>query len=400
MPKSIKVTKKNIEPTSSPVQSISRSNLKTGLVEALVATTAGRCEFRGCNDFLFIHHVTHQTGNFSEKAHIVAYKENGPRGLEGPRPQDINSIDNLMLICARCHKLIDDFPLLYPRSELELQKKDHEDRIKRVSELGPELQTFGLIFKSKIGSLTTEISTGEIFKAVHPRYHSPNSLIMNFNNFGDEASDSYEFTAQRIKRDVAQLYATHSELITKIKHLSVFGLGPIPLLVTLGNCLSNTVSTDFYQCHRDQPDRWMWQNGGDLAQFKAELIRSGDNKKNVALLLSLSGKISLTTLPSSLDASYFVYEITLANKVPHVEFLRQRQDLENFRMEYRGFLSKLRANHPAVEEIHVFPAIPTPIAITCGFDLLPKVDPVLVVYDNNKSEGGFVPRLKVNTHEQ
>jgi hypothetical protein len=38
--------------------------------------------------------------------------------MDGARPEDINSPDNLVLLCAACHKLIDDrpddYPLLWP----------------------------------------------------------------------------------------------------------------------------------------------------------------------------------------------------------------------------------------------------------------------------------------------
>jgi hypothetical protein len=35
--------------------------------------------------------------------------------------------------------------------------------------------------------------------------------------------------------------------------------------------------------------------------------------------------------------------------------------------------------------------------VACGFDLLPKVDPTLVIYDNLMKDGGFIERLRVNT---
>src|ERR1700693_2573760 len=70
----------------------------------LAVHAGGRCEFRGCNRYLFEHPLTLQGGNFSEHAHIVAFSELGPRGTDGARPEDINSPDNLVLLCATCHK--------------------------------------------------------------------------------------------------------------------------------------------------------------------------------------------------------------------------------------------------------------------------------------------------------
>ena len=115
--------------------------------------------------------------------------------------------------------------------------------------------------------------------------------------------------------------------------------------------------------------------------------------------MSLSGVIHPTSLPADLDNAFTVYEITLADVGPNTGFLRQREDLEAFRHTYRGFLAQLRGSHPGLGEVHVFPAVPAPVAIVCGFDLLPKVDPTLVVYDNVVKDGGFIERLRINDHE-
>jgi hypothetical protein len=40
----------------------------------------GRCEFRECNKKLWIHGLTFEQANFSEMAHIIGAKEDGPRG--------------------------------------------------------------------------------------------------------------------------------------------------------------------------------------------------------------------------------------------------------------------------------------------------------------------------------
>src|SRR5690349_12505715 len=76
----------------------------------LFVYAGGRCEFDGCNKYLLAHHVTLADGNFAQMAHIVAFRVAGPRGREGPRPEEINNVGNLMLLCPECHKLIDDNP--------------------------------------------------------------------------------------------------------------------------------------------------------------------------------------------------------------------------------------------------------------------------------------------------
>ena len=45
-----------------------------GVALQLAVRAGGRCQFRGCNEFLYEHRLTGETGNFAEKAHIVAFR--------------------------------------------------------------------------------------------------------------------------------------------------------------------------------------------------------------------------------------------------------------------------------------------------------------------------------------
>ena len=64
----------------------------------LCVHAGGRCEFDGCNTYLFEDSLTLTDGNFSEAAHIVAFREQGPRGADANRPANINQLANLMLL--------------------------------------------------------------------------------------------------------------------------------------------------------------------------------------------------------------------------------------------------------------------------------------------------------------
>src|SRR5687768_9004487 len=111
----------------SPVQSARAIKPPTRILLAVAA--GGRCEFPGCNEYLFEHPLTLRSGNFSEYAHVVAFSRAGPRGKDKKRPKDIHGIDNLMLLCQRDHKHIDDNPEQFPREVLEKYKAEHETRI-------------------------------------------------------------------------------------------------------------------------------------------------------------------------------------------------------------------------------------------------------------------------------
>ncbi len=127
-------------------------------------------------------------------------------------------------------------------------------------------------------------------------------------------------------------------------------------------------------------------------------MREGADRSKVALLLSLSGKIHLDNLPRDIDGAFNIYEITLGGSTPNPNpiYLRLKQDLTDFRDVYQQALRKIMHDHVALGEIHLFPAVPAPVAVLCGRELLPKVDPALLVYDSDKKNNGFQPILRVN----
>jgi hypothetical protein len=382
----------------SPVESVARSKLSELTKLTLIARSGGRCQF--CNAYLFEHPLTKGAGNFSENAHIVAFRERGPRG-RGNRPADVDDIENLMLLCKQDHRLIDTNPEEYSREILERCKREHEARIMRVTGIGPAMQTTLVQLKVKIGTQIVEVDRAEAFNAIHPRYPGGERHIIDLTQLGDEEPGAfYALAANLIRRRVAQIYETGRE-IENTKHLSVLALAPIPLLITLGNALSNKVATEFYQCHRTrQENRWTWYEGEAPARFEVRRLRAGTDPLMAGLVLSLSGSFDARTLPPHIDDRCSLYELVPVDAVPNTGLIRQRQDLEAFRVAYRVFLAGLQRDHAGLRELHLFPALPASAAVACGFDLLPKVHPALVIYDNVAKEGGFVERLRVNEHER
>ena len=73
---------------------------------------------------------------FGEEAHIVARSPGGPRARK--YDGDIDGYDNLMLLCSRCHKQVDDQVNAYPEERLLKIKREHEAWAARLGqEPGP-----------------------------------------------------------------------------------------------------------------------------------------------------------------------------------------------------------------------------------------------------------------------
>jgi hypothetical protein len=144
-------------------------SIPAGIKILLAVRAGGRCEFQGCNEYLFEHPLTMQQGNFSEYAHIVAFSDKGPRAeTNGPERSDPHQSDNLMLLCQKCHKLIDDNPEDYSTALLRSFKREHEDRILHATSRGPDMKTSIVQLKAKIGGSAVDIPAADVYEAVTP----------------------------------------------------------------------------------------------------------------------------------------------------------------------------------------------------------------------------------------
>lgn len=362
----------------------------------LYVKAGGRCEFDGCNKYLIEHHLTHKQGNYAQMAHIVAFSEKGPRGDDPDRPVNINDIDNLMLLCHPCHKLIDDSPDEHPREMLEAYKKAHEDRVFLLTGTSPDRQTTVVGIRAKIGTKPTKrVSPGDINAAVAPRYSATREgFDIDLNSMPDEGPEFYELATKKVRNDLERIVET-TMIEERTNHLSIFPLAPMPILIFAGSILGDKVSCDLYQKHRDTED-WKWKEDGEPIRYKFHELRKGKNRKKVALLLSLSGSIDINGLPADVMTDTTVYEITLDGFDPHPGFLRRKDDLDSFRDVYQRALRAIGTKHGKLDALHLFPAAPAPIAVTCGRGLMPKADPTIVVYDEDKRLGGFTKILEVN----
>lgn len=363
----------------------------------LYVQAGGRCEFDGCNTYLLEHYPTEAIGNFAEQAHIYAFNETGPRGHEAGRPDDINNLGNLILLCGACHHLVDTRSAEYPVSVLRKFKKDHEDRVFELTGLSKDRDTVPLVLKGLVAGRPVDVSDEQMQVAVAPSYLKKRDKVeIDLTQIPDTADDTFWSTATGcIDSKVDRLYSLPVRPDRTLR-VSVFALAPIPLLIYLGSRLSDKVEVEFYQRHRN-PESWQWHSEPGHATYVSRKTQDGTDPASVALLVNLSGTNNLDALPDFVDASFTVYEITLRDTEPNPLFLMCRSDLSRFHNEYVKTMSLIRNSHPVLETLHLFPAIPAPVAVIIGRSCLPKVDPALRVYDRDKRAGGFASTLEVNS---
>lgn len=362
---------------------------------SLYALAAGRCEFRGCRKFLLRHGVTGQEGNFGQKAHIHAFGDRGPRALPRKSATKVNTLDNLMLLCGGCHKLVDGDEATYTADLLREFKREHEERIHHVTGQGPEHKSKPLAFLANISKDPVAITGADVFAALFPDMFPESDVEpLDFSALPDQADWYGQAGLTALQAHVGKFYGGPLAG-PKPPHVSVLALGPMPLLTLLGANLDNKIKTEFFQKHRPGGE-WKWKDGDGVATYSASTVRKGSAPKKVALILSLSGKIHDAN--TGIPADYTVYEIEVKDgeKGPNPQFLNTRGDLRRFREKYLEVISQIIKDHPGIKQIRIYPAAPAPVAVTCGFDLLPKAHPDLVMFDQDKAKGGFRETITIS----
>jgi len=126
-----------------------------------------------------------QDGIFGFIAHIVADIEGGPRGDPIRSPQLSRSLGNLMLMCARHHKLIDvEVVAEHPEPVLLAMKTEHETRIATVTGIDEDRASHVVRFAASIGDNEALVSTQAIFAAMPPDHHPASGQTLDLEMVG------------------------------------------------------------------------------------------------------------------------------------------------------------------------------------------------------------------------
>ena len=366
--------------------------------QILFIRAGGRCEREGCNVRLFEHHLSKQPGNYADRSHIVAFSEKGSRGDDPTRPIDIHDVDNLMALCKPCHKEIDDHPERFSTGSLKAMKEKHERRVDALLDAAPDLGSHPISFTAPIRGFRVEIPRHDMFEAILPRYpHDGRETSIDLTALTglSEENDLISVGRRMIDQSLVPAYGPGGP-VEAAGRVSLFAIGPIPLLVYLGSRLGDKVPVDLYQRHRDTED-WTWkrQDTGKPPTYKMTCLEDRGEEAPVAILLSLSGKISPETVPDDVATGSTLYEIELAGVSPSPTFLSTADDLAAFRLFWHDAQSEIAAKHGDNKPLKLMPAVPAPIAVSLGKDRLPKARAPLHIYDNDVTKGGFTFQLEI-----
>lgn len=374
---------------------MAKTTISQKIQSALWARAAGRCQYRGCNHDLVGDLVAgRQDALFGFIAHIVGDSADGPRGDPVRSPLLARSLENLMLMCATHHKLIDVDGLAdHPVPVLLAMKAEHEARIAVVAGIDDDRASHVLRFGASIGSNEALVSTRAIFTAMPPDHHPASGQTIDLELIGHafQDSDPTFWTTQQVnlQRNFASRVGGRIER-QEIRHLSVFALAPQPLLIELGRLLCDIVPMVVHQRHRE-PSTWNWQRDRSTIVYRTG-EPAADRTGVVALKLGVSGTINDQRIERVLGEDAAIWSLFVDE--PHNDIVRSPEDQAAYRIALRRLFDRIKAHHGDGVPIHVFPALPASLAVETGRIWMPKADPELRIYDQ-QGEKGFVSALTI-----
>ncbi|WP_210528507.1 SAVED domain-containing protein [Rubellimicrobium arenae] len=363
---------------------------------ALWVKAGGRCEYRGCNTELIGDLIAgREDGKFGFIAHIVGDSADGPRGDRVRSPLLAKDISNLMLLCATHHKGVDvDYLADHPEEVLLDMKAEHEDRIAIVTGIAEERASHVIRFAADIGQNDALVSTRSIFAAMPPDRHPAQGRTIDIElvgcDYADHEAKYWEVQQDNLRRQFARKVKERIEQ-REINQISVFALAPQPLLMELGRLLGDIVPVSVHQKHRE-PSTWRWQPNQPAITFRTA-EPDGPRHSKVALKLALSATVNDDRIHAVLGDDVSIWSLTADN--PHNDIMRRPEDLAEFKRRVRYLFDRIKAAHGEDAVINVFSALPNSTAVEVGRVWMPKADLPLLIWDQNRTVGGFVSTLTI-----
>jgi hypothetical protein len=354
---------------------------------------AGRCEYEGCNERLWLDGLTKAEFNAAYVAHIVADSPGGPRGDKILSAQLKSDLSNLMLACDKHHRLIDIEQVTeHPVQRLREMKRKHEERIERLGSLTADKQSHVLLYGANIGEHSAPLSARNAIQAMLPDWYpaesKPLEIGLRNSSVDDRTVEYWEWETKHLEAKIAQQVRPRLAQ-GDISHLSVFAIAPQPLLILLGALLSDIPAAEVYQRHREPPN-WEWRDDPEYPAYS--LIEPSETSGPPVLIFSLSATIIDERVRAVIpDAT--IWKISVPT--PHNDFLKTRQQARDFRQLMRQTMDKIKMRHGQNATIHIFPAMPVALAVELGRIRMPKADLPFTVYDEDRANGGFKCALSI-----
>ncbi|MEP0548073.1 MAG: SAVED domain-containing protein [Rhodothermales bacterium] len=310
-----------------------------------------------------------------------------------------------MLTCKKHGDLIDDLDLVekYDEDLLRTFKREHEERVRILTDVRDDRQSHVVFFRAPVDGRDLTIDERKAHRALLPNYPAeehPFDIDLAGIGIPSSSAGFYEVMREALKQQTGDLLRRRAGR-SRPRSLSVFAIAPIPLLVQFGRYIGDVQSVDLYQHHRG-PRSWSWADEEEEEVFY-ELTgpgRDDEHDSPLVVIISVSARVRPELVETLFDGAPIIYRLeatdVVEERVSGRDFLRSRTRLNVFAYEFRRLLDLIRSRHGHARPVHLFSAVPAPIAIEIGRNIK-DVDPEFILYDYRKSTNGYAPAFAINS---
>lgn len=349
----LKVTTSYVKAWQKTRDAVTQAGGRQGEVDAKtrfeVASLAGwRCQLDGCGEDLRHHFVPGASGNYGYFAHIVASSSDGPRGDKTHSARLANDPTNIMLMCDKCHRLIDRIaPNRYGVELLSEMREKSVGEVRRLLDslrfpaaqmlvIGGNIEGQSFAFDERVAE---EAMWLHRLRSATPRAEW---FARNGSHLGASNSNVYwlsllELLRTDIPRLKGLLYGTTHGGAQRAP-LAVFPLHGTSVLVLSGRLVGESSTVQLFQFHRDQVagnrgGQWAWLDCPKPAtdKFKVHVHRVAEDGEVEALLqVNLTVSPPSSELPAHLFAggAYVLPTIEVTVDRPSYRVMEHPDDLE------------------------------------------------------------------------
>ncbi len=147
----------------------------------LFATSAGYCQNPGCANELFVE-AAGKSIHIAEMAHVFAANDRGPRANPELSQEERGAFENLVMLCANCHTMVDKAPEAFSDVMMLGWKRDHAHKL---------LQIFGAV---KFGG------RGDARQVIEPLLAENRAIFERYGPHIDAARNPESGAAEQWKR--------------------------------------------------------------------------------------------------------------------------------------------------------------------------------------------------------